>query len=190
METLASWFAWTTWMWVVGAVLVLYIIASYNRLVKLLNNIKNAFADIDVQMKLRFDLIDNLVNTVKWYVDHEKSTLENVTQARTSFMSATSPEDKIAADNMLTGALKSLFAVSENYPDLKANQNFLQLQQELSDIENKIAATRRFYNSSVNEYNATIESFPTNIVARVFGFGAKEFFGTTDAERAVPQVSF
>lgn len=105
-------------------------------------------------------------------------------------MSATSPEDKIAADNMLTGALKSLFAVSENYPDLKANQNFLQLQQELSDIENKIAATRRFYNSSVNEYNATIESFPTNIVARVFGFGAKEFFGTTDAERAVPQVSF
>ena len=119
--------------------IVLYAIAKYNVLVRLRNNIKNAFADIDVQMKLRFDLIENLVNTVKWYATHEKDTLEKLTKARTNFMNAWSTNEKLAADNMLSWALKSLFAVSENYPDLKANQNFLQLQTELADIENKIA---------------------------------------------------
>ncbi len=171
--------------------IVLYIIVRYNALVRLKNHIKNSFADIDVQMKLRFDLIENLVNTVKWYATHEKETLENVTKARTSFLNAWSPNEKLAADNMLSGALKSLFAVSENYPDLKANQNFLQLQTELSDIENKIAAARRFFNSSINEYNSTIQSFPTNIVAKLFGFKYEEFFAIkNEAEKQAPKVQF
>ena len=165
-------------------------ITSYNSLIRLTNNINNAFADVDVQMKLRFDLIDNLVNTVKWYASHEKETLENITSARTSFMQASSPQEKLAADGMLAGALKTLFAVSENYPDLKANQNFLQLQTELADIENKIAATRRFFNSAVNEYNSTLQSFPTNIIWRLFWFSSKEFFATQESEKVVPKVSF
>jgi len=171
--------------------IVLYIIFRYNSLVRLKNNIKNSFADIDVQMKLRFDLIENLVNTVKWYAVHEKETLENVTKARTSFLNAWSPNEKLAADNMLSWALKSLFAVSENYPDLKANQNFLQLQTELSDIENKIAAARRFFNSSINEYNSTIQSFPTNIIAKLFGFKYEDFFAIKDnKEKKVPKIKF
>lgn len=171
--------------------IVLYIIVRYNALVRLKNHIKNSFADIDVQMKLRFDLIENLVSTVKWYASHEKETLENVTKARTSFLNAWSPNEKLAADNMLSWALKSLFAVSENYPDLKANQNFLQLQTELSDIENKIAAARRFFNSSINEYNSTIESFPTNIVAKIFGFKYEEFFAIkNEVEKETPKVKF
>jgi len=171
--------------------IVLYIIFRYNALVRLKNNIKNSFADIDVQMKLRFDLIENLVNTVKWYAVHEKETLENVTKARTSFLNAGSPNEKLAADNMLSWALKSLFAVSENYPDLKANQNFLQLQTELSDIENKIAAARRFFNSSINEYNSTIQSFPTNIIAKLFGFKYEEFFAIkNEVEKETPKVKF
>ncbi len=171
--------------------IVLYIIFRYNALVRLKNNIKNSFADIDVQMKLRFDLIENLINTVKWYAVHEKETLENVTKARTSFLNAWSPNEKLAADNMLSWALKSLFAVSENYPDLKANQNFLQLQTELSDIENKIAAARRFFNSSINEYNSTIQSFPTNIIAKLFGFKYEEFFAIkNETEKEVPKVKF
>jgi len=116
--------------------------------------------------------------------------LETLTQARTQFLSAGSQNDKLQADNMLSGALKSLFAVSENYPDLKANQNFLQLQNELSDIENKIAAARRYFNSSINEYNSSIESFPTNLVAGLFGFKYREFFATAEAEKAVPKVGF
>jgi LemA protein len=142
-------------------------------------------------MKMRFDLIENLVNTVKGYASHEKETLEKLTKARTNFLNADNTNEKLAADNMLDGALKNLFAVAENYPDLKANQNFLQLQNELSDIENKIAAARRFYNSSINEYNSSIESFPTNIVARIFGFKYEEFFAITDEkEKAVPKVNF
>jgi LemA protein len=164
--------------------------STYNTLVKLTNAVKNAFADIDVQLKARFDLIDNLVNTVKGYAVHEQKTLENLTNARTSFLSATTPEQKMQADWVLTWALKSIFAVSENYPDLKANQNFLQLQQELSDIENKIAATRRFYNSAINEYNTTIESFPTNIIAQVFWFKQREFFDAASQEKELPKVTF
>lgn len=171
--------------------IVLYTIAKYNALVKLRNNIRNAFADIDVQMKLRFDLIENLVNTVKWYATHEKDTLEKLTKARTNFMNAGSTNEKLVADNMLSWALKSLFAVSENYPDLKANQNFLQLQTELSDIENKIASSRRFFNSSTNEYNSSIESFPTSIIAKIFWFKKEEFFAITEEkEKATPKVQF
>ncbi len=186
----AAWLWLWTWVLIAGWLIVLYVIAQYNKLVKLKNNINNAFADVDVQMKLRFDLIENLVNTVKWYASHEKETLENLTQARTQFLSAGSQDDKLQADNMLSGALKSLFSVSENYPDLKANQNFLQLQNELSDIENKIAAARRYFNSSINEYNSSIESFPTNLIAGLFGFKYREFFATDEAEKAVPKVSF
>lgn len=172
-------------------VIVLYLIMAYNKLIKLRNNIHNAFADIDVQMKLRFDLIENLVNTVKWYASHEKETLEKLTLARTNFMSAQSPQDKLAADNMLSWALKSLFAVSENYPDLKANQNFLQLQNELSDIENKLAAARRYFNSSTNEYNSSIQSFPTNLVAKSFNFKEEKFFAIENPEeKEVPKVQF
>lgn len=191
MEALTTIFVWTTvWIWVLIWALLLYFIVSYNSLVRLANNINNAFADVDVQIKLRFDLLDNLINTVKWYASHEKETLEKLTDARTSFMHASSPQDKIAADGMLAGALKSLFAVSENYPDLKANQNFLQLQTELADIENKIAATRRFFNSAVNEYNSTVQSFPTNILAWLFWFSSREFFATQEAEKVVPKVAF
>jgi LemA protein len=170
--------------------LILYFILRYNSLIRLRNNIKNSLADIDVQMKMRFDLVDNLVNTVKGYAGHEKETLENLTKARTNFLNASSMSQKLSADQALSGALKSLFAVSENYPDLKANQNFLQLQSELSDIENKIAASRRFFNSTVNEYNSSIETFPTNIVAKLFGFRREEFFATAEVEKAVPKVQF
>ncbi len=169
----------------------MYIIIRYNALIRLKNHIKNAFADIDVQMKMRFDLVGNLVNTVKGYATHEKETLENITKARTSFLNANNPNDKLAADNMLSGALKSLFAVAENYPDLKANQNFLQLQTELSDIENKIAATRRFFNSTIKEYNSAIQMFPTNIVAKLFGFKDETFFAIENKEeKETPKVQF
>ena len=175
----------------IGVIIVLYVVFAYNRLIKLKNNIQNAFADIDVQMKMRFDLIENLVNTVKWYAVHEKTTLETLTQARTNFMNASSQNDKLKADDMVSWALKSLFAVAENYPDLKANQNFLQLQTELADIENKVAATRRFFNSTTNEYNSSVQSFPTQIIANIFGFKQKDFFAITDEkEKAVPKVQF
>ncbi|NOZ44385.1 MAG: LemA family protein [bacterium] len=172
-------------------VLVLLIVILYNKLVKIKNNVKNSFADVDVQIKARFNLVDNLVNTVKGYAKHEREVLENVTKARTSFMDAKDTKGKLEADNMLSGALKSLFAVSENYPDLKANQNFLQLQEELSDLENKIAAARRYYNASVKEYDNALESFPSNIIANIFGFKKmKKYFETKEEEKAVPKVDF
>ncbi len=183
--------SWTLIFLIIVWIAVLYFIMTYNRIIKLKNNIHNSFADIDVQMKLRFDLIENLVNTVKWYASHEKETLEKLTQARTNFMWANNAQEKLQADNMLTGALKSLFAVAENYPDLKANQNFLQLQTELSDIENKIAAARRFFNSSINEYNSTIQSFPSNFVAKMFEFQEQKFFEIENVqEKEVPKVQF
>lgn len=175
---------------IIIVLLVLLCIAKYNSLVSLKNAIKNAFADIDVQMKLRFDLVDNLVNTVKGYAIHEKDTLTQLTQARTNFMNATDENEKIAADNQLSWTLKTLFAVAENYPDLKANQSFLQLQSELSDIENKIAAARRFYNSTVKDFNTQVEIFPTNIVARLFWFKQNEFFKIQEEEKKVPEVKF
>ena len=160
-------------------------------MVSLKNNRENAFADIDVQLKLRFDLVENLVNTVKGYATHEKETLQNLTDARTSFLYANGVEGKLEANNQLTGALKSLFAVAENYPDLKANQNFLELQTELSDIENKLAAARRFFNSATREYNTSIQSFPSNLIANHFGFTQVEFFELDDeAAKKAPKVQF
>jgi len=177
---------------IIVAIVAILLIVLYNRLVKMKNNVENSFADIDVQLKARFNLVENLVNTVKGYASHEKGVLEGVTKARTNFMNAQDVKGKLEADNMLTGALKSLFAVSENYPDLKANQNFLQLQTELSDIENKIAASRRFYNSSIKEYDNSLETFPGNLVAGLFNFKKmKNYFEVAvEEEKAVPKVNF
>lgn len=179
------------WILIAIVVIVFILVALYNKLVKLRNNTENAFADINVQLKARFNLVDNLVNTVKWYASHEKELLENVTAARTNFLGAKNASGKIAADNMLTWALKSLFAVAENYPDLKANQNFLQVQNELSDIENKIAAVRRFYNSAVKEYDNGRETFPSNIIAGMFGFKEITYYEVENKEeKTVPKVDF
>lgn len=181
-------------MYIIWAIVLLFIafaIGAYNRLVSLKNSIDNATADMDVQMKMRFDLVENLVNTVKGYASHEKDTLDKLTKARTDFMSATSPEWKAAADNMLQWALKSLFAVAENYPDLKANTNFLQLQTELSNIENQIAGSRRYYNATIKEYNNALMSFPSNLVAKVFGFtNQASYFVAQEDERKAPKVQF
>lgn len=158
------------------ATVILWAIVAYNGFVTLVNRTKEAWADIDVQLKRRYDLIPNLMETVKGYAKHESSVFENVTKARAQAMQAGSVHDKEVADNMLTGALKSLFAVSEAYPDLKANQNFLSLQAELSDTENKIQAARRFYNGNVRDLNTAIEMFPGNVIAGMFKFGKQEFF--------------
>ena len=157
-------------------IIVLWLVFAYNGFVRLINRAKEAWADIDVQLKRRYDLIPNLVNTVKGYATHEKSAFENVTKARAAAMGAGSLAEKGQAENMLAGALKSLFAVAEAYPDLKANQNFLELQRELSDTENKIQAARRFYNGNVRDLNTAIESFPNNLIAGVFNFSKMEFF--------------
>jgi len=164
----------------------------YNKLVALKHAIDQAFADIDVQLKNRFDLVENLVNTVKGYASHEQETLTKLTQARTSFLNAGTIQAKSDADAQLTGALKSLFAVSENYPDLKANTNFLYLQQELSNLENKIAASRRFANAAVKEYSVARDSFPSNIVANIFWFpiSTAYFTITNEEEKTVPTVQF
>jgi LemA protein len=158
------------------AVIVLWVIVAYNGFVTLVNRAKEAWADIDVQLKRRYDLIPNLVETVKGYATHESSAFENVTKARAAAMGASSLAEKGAAENMLTGALKSVFAISEAYPDLKANQNFLALQAELSDTENKIQAARRFYNSNVMELNTAIQKFPGNVIANMFHVVAMDFF--------------
>jgi len=162
------------------AVFVVLLIAMYNRFVRLVNQTKEAWADIEVQLKRRYDLIPNLVESVKGYAGHEKSAFENVTKARSVAMGAHTPAEHGKAENMLTGALKSLFAVSEAYPDLKANQNFLQLQNELSDTENKIQSARRFYNGNVRDLNTGIESFPGNVIAGMFRFAKQEFFDIPD----------
>lgn len=172
-------------MWIglgIVAALVAYAIFAYNNIIKLQNNRDNAFSDIDVQLKQRFDLLPNLIETVKGYMAHEKGVLETVTKARTEFMNAGSVSDKIGAENMLSGALKSLFAVSENYPDLKANTNFMHLQSEMADIENKIAAARRFFNNATKEYNNGIEVFPANMIAGSFGFKQEKMFEVINAQ--------
>jgi len=166
---------------------------GYNRLVALRQNANQAFADIDVQLKQRQDLIPNLVETVKGYASHESGTLEAVTAARNAAASAGTVDQKVAAENQLTGALGRLMAVSEAYPDLKANANFMQLQGELADIENKLAAARRFFNNTVSEYNASIQQFPTVLYAGPMGFQAKTFFDLGDnraAAETAPQVKF
>ncbi len=168
----------------VVAVVLVWLVWAYNNFVKLTNRTEEAWSDIDVQLKRRYDLIPNLVETVKGYAAHEAGTLQKVTDARTAAMGATTVAQHAEAENMLTGALKSLFAVSESYPDLKANSNFVELQRELSDTENKIQAARRFYNSVVQELQNAIEQFPTNIVGKAFGFKTREFFALAEGEAA------
>ncbi len=168
----------------VGLALIGWAIMAYNKLVALTNRGKEAWADIDVQLKRRYDLIPNLIETVKGYVKHERDTLESVTNARVKAMGASSVAEHNAADNMLAGALKSLFAVAENYPDLKANTNFIELQRELSDTENKVQASRRFYNSVVQELQNALEQFPSNMVAKQFGFTGRDFFELAEGEEA------
>lgn len=169
------------------AVIIVWFIVAYNGFVTLTNRVKEALSDIDVQSKRRFDLIPNLVETVKGYAAHESGTLEKVTEMRSAVMSASTPSDKAKADDMLSGALKSLFAVSENYPDLKANQNFLSLQTELTDTENKMQAARRFYNSVVQDLNTRLQSFPGNVVGGTFGFKTADFFALSDADAAAKE---
>ncbi|WP_297734187.1 LemA family protein [uncultured Maricaulis sp.] len=180
-----------------GIILLLVIIALgvflvmvYNRLVALRQTCNQAWGDIDVQLKQRHDLVPNLVETVKGYASHEKETLENVIKARQTAIDATSVKDLAGAENMLSGALRQLFALSEAYPDLKANQNFMQLQAELADLENKIAAARRFFNNAVNEYNTSTEQFPAVVIANSMGFKMREYFEVAEAERGAPKVQF
>jgi len=183
--------------WIVIAiivVIVLFLIVTYNRLVSLRQTVNQSWSDITVQLKQRQDLVPNLVETVKGYAAHERGTLEAVTQARQAAVTAKGPEAQAQAENMLTGALRQLFAVSEAYPDLKANQNFLRLQSDLSDLENKIAASRRFFNNAVQEYNSSIQQFPAVVLAGPMGFTPRTFFDVDDSERAAvntaPQVKF
>ena len=169
---------------IILGLLVLWAVFTFNGLVSLRTRAGEAWADIEVQLKRRYDLIPNLVNTVKGYATHESSAFENVTKARAMAMGASSLADKAGAENMLTGALKSVFAISEAYPELKANTNFLALQNELSDTENKIQAARRFYNGNVRDLNIKIESFPSNVLAGLFNFSKKEFFDLADNDVA------
>ena len=186
----------TTTIFLIAAVVVLAIvlISIYNNLVSLRNNRENAFANIDVQLKQRYDLIPQLVATVKGYATHEKELFEKVTAARTAAMNATTINDKILAENELTNAMMNLRAVAEAYPDLKANQNFLQLQNEISDIENKLAAARRFFNSATKELNSGVQAFPAVLFASMFGFHSEPLFNVGEAERVTldkaPEIKF
>lgn len=177
----------TTIILIVIALIVIWIVASYNHLIALTNRAKESWADIAVQLKRRYDLIPNLVETVKGYATHESSAFENVTKARSAAMGATGTADKAKAENQLSGALKTLFAVSEAYPDLKANQNFLQLQQELGDTEDKIQAARRFYNTTVMTLSIALQSFPGNLVASSFRFKPMDLFELTEADAAAAE---
>jgi LemA protein len=179
----------TGWI-VVGAIVVIVIwaISVFNSLVAMRQRVNQAFADIDVQLKQRHDLIPNLVETVKGYAAHERGTLEAVVQARQTAIAAPGVEQKVAAENMLSGALRQLFALSESYPDLKANQNFRQLQSDLSDIENKLAASRRFFNNAVQEYNTGIQQFPAALFAGIFGFSQRQFFDVGDQRAQIEQA--
>jgi LemA protein len=186
----------STTAWIVLGIVVVVVfwaISVFNGLVAMRQRVNQSFADIDVQLKQRHDLIPNLVETVKGYAGHERGTLEAVVRARQTAIAAPGVEQKVAAENMLTGALRQMFALSEAYPDLKANQNFQQLQAELTDIENKLAASRRFFNNAVQEYNTGIQQFPAALFAGAFGFGPREFFDV-GGERAqldqAPSVKF
>jgi LemA protein len=181
---------WTVVLIIIGviAVLLIWVVTVYNGLVAMRQRVSQAFADIDVQLKQRHDLIPNLVETVKGYAAHERGTLEAVVQARTAAVSAQGPAAQAAAENMLTGALRQLFALSEAYPDLKANANFQQLQAELTDIENKLAAARRFFNNAVQEYNTGIQQFPAALWAGNLGFAPREFFDVGEDRQALDQA--
>ncbi len=181
----------STTAWIIIGVLVLLVIwaiSIYNGLVAMRQRVDQSFADIDVQLKQRHDLIPNLVETVKGYATHERGTLEAVVQARNAAIAAPGVEQKVAAENMLTGALRQLFALSENYPDLKANTNFQQLQSELSDIENKLAAARRFFNNTVQEYNTAIQQLPAALFAASFGFHQRTFFDLGEQRATLEQA--
>ncbi len=178
-----------TWIIVVIVVVVLFLIYIYNSLIRLRVRVKNAWAQIDVQLKRRYDLIPNLVKTVKGYMKHEKGVLESVTKARTSLINGTTQE-KAAASNQITDALKSIFAVAENYPQLKANENFKHLQEELSGTESKIAYARQFYNDSVMQFNEALQVFPKNVFGKMFGFTNEAFFETKGKQRENVKVEF
>lgn len=175
---------------VIGVILVLYFVGTYNSLIILKTRIQEALSGIDVQLKRRADLIPNLVETVKGYAKHEKEVFENVTKARSALLSATSLPEKAEANNQLTGALKSLFAVAEAYPELKASTNFQDLQRQLEDTEDKVAYSRQFYNSNVLDFNAKVQVFPTNIISNMFGFKPFDFFQATEEERKKVDVKF
>lgn len=174
---------------VVGLPLLVFV-ALYNRLVGLRNLVRESWANVDTELKRRYDLIPNLVETVKGYATHESGTLEKVIAARNSAMHATGAAERAVAENQLSQTLKSIFALSEAYPDLKANQGFLQLQQELTDTEDKVQASRRFYNGNVRDFNTALHVFPTVLIGRMLGFTAREFFEAAESEKAVPQVKF
>lgn len=184
------------WLVILGviAAIVIFVISLYNRLVALRQNRGNAFSDIDVQLKLRYDLVPPLVETVKGYASHEKTVFENVTNARASVAQSSGTDDRIRAEQRLGGALANLYAVAENYPALKADQNFQALMAELSDIENKVAAARRFFNNATNELNTSVQQFPSNIIAGMFGFHTETFYEDTSTDRATlekaPSVKF
>jgi LemA protein len=181
----------TTIIIAVAVVVVLWLILTFNGLVRLRYRVREAWSDIDVQLKRRYDLIPNLVETVKGYAAHEKGVFENVTEARSRAMGAGTLKEKDEAENALSQTLKSLFAVAENYPTLRASENFQKLQSELTDTEDKIQAARRFYNGNVRDLNIRVESFPTNVVAGIFGFKKEEFFGVENqSEREPVQVKF
>ena len=175
---------------IVVVVIALWLIATYNGLIQARNKVKNAFAQIDTQLQRRFDLIPNLVETVKGYASHEKELLENVTASRSGYINATTAAEKMAADNQLNSTLKTLFAVSENYTELKANENFSKLQDDLKGTEDKVAFSRQFYNDSVTKYNDKLLMFPTNIIGSMFGFKEEELFKTDEAAKAAPKVQF
>jgi LemA protein len=170
--------------------IVVWVIVLFNGLIKLKNRVEEAWSDIDVQLKRRYDLIPNLIETVKGFAKQEREVLESVTEARTRAMGAQDTKDQVEAENMLSDTLKSLFAVSENYPDLKSNENFLELQRELSDTENKIQASRRFYNGNVRDFNTKIQTFPNNMIAGTLNFNEKEFFEAREEEKKNIDVKF
>ena len=181
------------WLIVILAIIVviiLWVIATYNSLISLKNRVKDAWSQIDVQLKRRFDLIPNLVETIKGYTKHESETLENVVKARNTYLSATLPEDQMKADGELTQAINKLFALTESYPDLKANTNFTDLQKQLKETENKIAMSRQFYNDIVMQYNNKVEMVPSNIVASIFKFQKQAFFEAVESERENVKVKF
>lgn len=174
----------------VVVLVILWVVIMYNSLIKSRHRTDESWSDIDVQLKRRYNLIPNLVNTVKGYAAHERELLEKVTQARTAAMGAQGTVDKAKAENQLSNTLKSLFAVAENYPQLKANENFLELQRELSDTENKIQAARRFYNTNVRDFNIKIDKFPNSLIAKTFSFKKRDFFEVEEGEREPVKVEF
>jgi LemA protein len=185
------------WLWIVLGIVVLVLlvgVVSYNRFVSQRQQIRDAFANIDTELRRRYDLIPNLVESVRGYASHERATFENVTKARTAAIEAQGPAQQAQAENMLTQALRGLFAVAENYPELRASENFQALQAELSNTEDRIQVSRRFYNANVREYNERVQSVPSNLIASMFGFKEEEFFEIEEADRATleqaPRVDF